>query len=73
MHSAKILFMISYLKKLALEWFKQGILEDDLRFTLVWGSSWPEFINELWTHFSPANPTGATESELHHLTMAPSS
>src|SRR5258707_7956681 len=72
-HSTKIFFMISYLKKSALEWFEQGILEDDPRFTPVWRSSWPEFVNELQTHFSPVNPTGAAESELHHLTMAPSS
>ncbi len=28
--SAKVFFAISYLKKSVLEWFEQGILEDDL-------------------------------------------
>ena len=72
-HSAKIFFMISYLEESALEWFEQGILEDDLRFVPGWRSSWPEFVNELWTHFGPMNPTGAAELELCHLTMAPGS
>ena len=68
----KVCFVISYLKRSALEWFEQGMLEDDPRFTPAWKSNWPEFVNELWTHFSPANPTGAAEAELQHLTMAPS-
>ncbi len=68
--SAKVFFTISYLNKLALEWFKQGILEDNLTQALEWKSSWTEFIKELWTHFRPTNPTGAVEAELQHLTMA---
>ena len=58
---------------MALEWFEQGILEDNLRLVPAWKSSWPEFINELRMHFGPANLTGAAESELWHLTMAPGS
>ena len=55
MHTMKVFFMISYLKKLALEWFEQNILEDDQRFALAWRSSWPEFINELRT-LQPCKP-----------------
>src|SRR5258708_1583034 len=62
--SAKVFFTISYLKKSALEWSKQGILEDNLTQALEWRSSWTEFVKELWTHFRPANPTGAAEAEL---------
>src|SRR5260221_4560345 len=56
--SAKVFFTISYLKKSALEWFEQGILEDEQTQTPEWRSSWMEFVKELWTHFGPANPTG---------------
>src|SRR5258705_242487 len=62
--SAKVCFAISYLKKMALEWFEQGILEDNLSQAPGWKSSWTEFVKELWTHFRPANPTGAAEAEL---------
>src|SRR5258707_4593647 len=68
--SAKVFFTISYLKKLALEWFEQGILEDGLTQAPEWRSSWTEFVKELWTHFRPANPIGTVEAELWHLTMA---
>ena len=62
--------MISYLKKMALEWFEQGILEDDLSLTPVWHHSWAEFAKELKTHFGPANSVGLAEIELRHLVMA---
>src|SRR5258708_6459232 len=62
--SAKVCFAISYLKKTALEWFEQGILEDNPSQAPGWKSSWTEFVKELWTHFGPANPTGAAEVEL---------
>src|SRR5258705_11707178 len=62
--SAKVCFAISYLKKMALEWFKQGILEDDPTQAPGWKSSWMEFIKELHTHFRPTNPTGVAEAEL---------
>src|SRR6266446_2976821 len=68
--SAKVCFAISYLKKMALEWFEQGILEDNLTQAPGWKSSWTEFVKELRTHFGPANPTGAAEAELRHLTMS---
>src|SRR5258705_11897481 len=62
--SAKVFFAISYLKKLALEWFEQGVLEDKQTQAPEWRSSWMEFIKELQTHFGPANPTGVVELEL---------
>ncbi len=56
--------MISYLKKMVVEWFKQSILEDDLNLALVWCHSWAEFAKELKTHFGPANPVGSAKIEL---------
>src|SRR5258707_2161772 len=68
--SAKVFFTISYLKKSALEWFEQGILEDDSTQAPEWRSSWMEFVKELRTHFRPTNPIGTVEVELRHLTIA---
>src|SRR6266436_8356301 len=62
--ATKVFFAISYLKKTALEWFKQGILEDDPSLTPAWHNSWTEFAKELRTHFGPANPVGSAEIEL---------
>ena len=67
--TAKVLFATSYLKKMALEWFEQGTLEDDLDLAPVWHHSWMEFSEELKTYFGPANPVGLAEIELQHLTM----
>ena len=61
--AAKVFFAISYLKKMVLEWFEQGILEDDPSLTLAWRNSWTEFAKELRTHFRLANPVGSAE---HH-------
>ena len=55
---------------MALEWFKQGVLEENPRRALLWKDNWAEFSKELWTHFRPANLTRAVEMELQHLTMA---
>ena len=70
MDTAKVFFAISYLKKMALEWFKWGILEDNLSLTLAWHHSWVEFSKELKIHFGPANPVGSAEIKLQHLVMA---
>ena len=64
MDTTKVFFMISYLKKTVLEWFKQGILEDDLSLAPAWHHSWAEFAKELKTHFGPANPVGLAKIEL---------
>src|SRR6266436_8869998 len=67
--SSKVFFVISYLKKSMLEWFKIGVMESDPRLALTWHASWPEFLSEIHTHFRPSNPTGTAEIELHHLSM----
>src|SRR5260221_12606501 len=70
MDATKVFFAISYLKKMALEWFEQGVLEDDPSLTLAWCNIWTEFAKELRTHFRLANPVGSAKIELRHLTMA---
>ena len=62
--TTKVFFAISYLKNMALEWFEQGMLEDNPELTLAWCHSWAEFVKELRTHFRPTNPVGSAEIEL---------
>ena len=64
MDTSKVFFTISYLRKAALEWFKQGILEEDLIKAPTWRDNWAEFSKELQTNFRPANLTGMVEIEL---------
>src|SRR5260370_36172850 len=55
---------------MALEWFEQGVLEDNPELSPAWCHSWVEFVKELRTHFGPANPVGSAEIELRHLIMS---
>ena len=68
--SAKVCFATSYLKKSALEWFENRIMETNPQLALVWRSNWGFYVKELRTHFGPANPIGDAEIELCQLTMA---
>src|SRR5258707_14400490 len=68
--SAKVFFAISYLKKSALEWFENGVMEPDLARAPRWCSSWIDFTLEIRTDFGPVNPVGSAEIELHHLNMS---
>ncbi len=70
MDSAKVFFVISYLKKSALEWFEYRVMELDLARAPRWHLSWIDFTLEIHTHFGPANPVRSTEIELCHLNMS---
>src|SRR5258708_27418196 len=70
MDATKVFFAISYLKKMALECFEQGVLEDNPSLTPAWRNSWTKFAKELSTHFGLANPVGSAKIELQQLTMA---
>ncbi|KIO10892.1 hypothetical protein M404DRAFT_21091 [Pisolithus tinctorius Marx 270] len=67
---AKVIFAQSYLKGMALEWFKPDLLgvEDPDNWPL-WMDSWREFILELQTTFGPHDPVADTKSQLGHLHM----
>src|SRR5258708_6221975 len=67
--SSKVFFVISYLKKSTLEWFKIRVMEVNPRLALAWHFSWAKFISEICMHFGPSNPTRTAEIELHHLSM----
>ena len=66
----KVFFAISYLKKSALEWFKNGIMEQNLLRALTWQASWTDFMTELQTHFRPMNPVRNVEIKLSQFTMS---
>jgi len=49
-------FTISHMKKTALEWFEEGIMEPDPLYTPTWCSSWKDFVIKFCTNFSPVTP-----------------
>ena len=66
----KVTFAQSYLKGMALEWFKPDLLGmDDPDACPLWMTSWCEFIIELQTMFSPHDPIANAEHQLDHLRM----
>ncbi|KIO02902.1 hypothetical protein M404DRAFT_27515 [Pisolithus tinctorius Marx 270] len=67
---AKVIFAQSYLKGMALEWFKPDLLRlNDPDDWPLWMDSWREFVLELQTTFGPHNPVTDTKSQLNHLHM----
>ncbi|KIN98698.1 hypothetical protein M404DRAFT_31179 [Pisolithus tinctorius Marx 270] len=67
---AKVIFMQSYLKGMALEWFEPDLLRlDDPNDWPLWMDSWREFVLELQTTFGPHDPVADAESQLDHLHM----
>src|SRR5260370_18314838 len=48
---SKVFFSISHMKKMALEWFEQGAMENDLIDAPLWWFSWKGFIIKLCTNF----------------------
>ncbi|KIN94637.1 hypothetical protein M404DRAFT_97935, partial [Pisolithus tinctorius Marx 270] len=66
----KVIFLQSYLKGMALEWFKLDLLRlDNPNDQPLWMDSWKEFVLELQTTFGPHNLVADTESQLDHLHM----
>ena len=69
-NQAKVTFAQSYLKGMALEWFKLDLLGmDDPDACPLWMTSWHEFVIELQTMFSPHNPIANAKHQLNHLHM----
>ena len=63
----KILFMLSYLKGAAINWFKPGLMDPTNSAHWMW--DFPTFINELESNFGPHHPIGDAEKALTELTM----
>ena len=70
MDRAKITFAQSYLKGMALEWFKPDLLDTgDPANHPHWMDNWIAFIAKLQSTFSPHNPVTDAEHQLDHLQM----
>ncbi|KAG6326335.1 hypothetical protein ID866_12754 [Astraeus odoratus] len=67
---SKVTFAQSYLKGMALEWFKLDPLSSsDLEDHPLWMDDWKEFIIELQSTFGPHNLVTDAENQLDHLQM----
>ena len=67
---AKVTFAQSYLKGMALEWFKPDLLGTlDVYDRPLWMDNWREFITELQLQFGPHDPIGDAEHQLDNLRM----
>ncbi|KAG6328089.1 hypothetical protein ID866_11000, partial [Astraeus odoratus] len=66
----QLVFMQSYLKGMALKWFKLDLLSSgNPRSCPLWMDDWTEFVIELQSTFSPHNPVANAENQLDHLQM----
>src|SRR3984885_4076910 len=63
----KILFILSYLKGAAINWFEPGLMDPTNSTHWMW--DFPIFINELEANFGPHNPVGDAEKALNELSM----
>ncbi|KAG6327238.1 hypothetical protein ID866_11851 [Astraeus odoratus] len=67
---SKVTFAQSYLKGMALEWFKLDLLSSsNPEDRPLWMDDWKEFIIELQSTFSPHNPVADAKNQLDHLQM----
>ena len=67
---AKVTFVQSYLKGMALEWFKPNLLGTlDAYDRPLWIDDWCEFVTELQLQFGPHDPIRDTEHQLDNLRM----
>ena len=67
---AKVTFTQSYLKGMALEWFKLDLLDSaNPNDRPHWMDSWVAFVAELHSTFSPHDPVADAEHQLDHLQM----
>ncbi|KAG6326334.1 hypothetical protein ID866_12755, partial [Astraeus odoratus] len=65
----KVSFALSFLKGIALAWFKPDLLNTILGTEPAWANNYSEFVIELTTNFGPHNPVGDAEHQLDNLLM----
>lgn len=63
------MFVQSYLKGMALEWFEPNLLNSTAYNCPVWMDDYETFIHELKSNFSPHDLVTDAEHQLDHLTM----
>ncbi|KAG6327660.1 hypothetical protein ID866_11429 [Astraeus odoratus] len=69
----KVGFALSFLKGIALTWFKPDLLDAIPGADPTWADNYSEFVIELTTNFSPHDPVSDAEHQLNNLSMKDSS
>ncbi|KAG6327683.1 hypothetical protein ID866_11406 [Astraeus odoratus] len=70
LNTFNVVFVQSYLKGMALEWFELDLLSSgNPRSCPLWMDNWTEFVIELQSTFDPHNPVTDAENQLDHLQM----
>ncbi|KAG6330077.1 hypothetical protein ID866_9012 [Astraeus odoratus] len=64
---------LSFLKGIALTWFKPNLLDDTPGADPAWVNNYSEFVIKLTTNFGPHDPVSNAEHQLDNLTMKDSS
>ncbi|KAG6327532.1 hypothetical protein ID866_11557 [Astraeus odoratus] len=67
--SRKVSFALSFLKGIALAWFKPDLLNAIPGTEPAWADNYSEFVIKLTTNFSPHDPVGDAEHQLDNLLM----
>ncbi|KAG6328035.1 hypothetical protein ID866_11054 [Astraeus odoratus] len=65
----KISFALSFLKGIALTWFKPDLLDIIPGTDPTWADDYSEFVIELTTNFGPYDPVGDAKHQLNNLLM----
>ena len=71
MDIAKINFAITYLTRVAQNWFKIGLNQKDQSILQDWLFDWNLFVDKLYQHFSLSDPISEAENMLYNLYMKP--
>ena len=69
---AKINIVITYLTRVAQNWFKVGLNQEDQGILQDWLSDWNLFVNKLHWHFGLSDPISEVANILDNLHMKPS-
>jgi len=72
MDIVKINFAITYLTRVAQDWFEVGLNQENQGILQDWLSNWNLFVNELHRHFGLSDPVGEVANMLDNLHMKPS-
>ena len=67
---AKVTYVQSYLRGMALEWFEPDLLNiSNPNSCPIWMDSYHQFVSELKSNFGPHDPVGDVEHQLDNLSM----
>ena len=71
MDIAKINFVMTYLTRVAQDWFEVGLNQEDQSILQNWLSDWNLFVNELHWHFGLSDSISKVANMLDNLHMKP--